>query len=375
MGLFLDMRGNRAAYTTGNPPVTVNPNENYAREIMQLFSIGLNKLQPDATLKLDATGLPIPTYDQLVVQGMARVFTGWNYNQSGTSTNPPADYYKAMTLIPAWHETGTKQLFDGIVLGAGQTGQKDLADALNAIFNHPNIGPFVCRELIQRLVTDNPSPAYVYRVAQKFANNGQGVRGDMQAVIRAILTDYEARSTNVIGYQGYGHLKEPLIRATEIIRAFKPKSNTGLWKVSTTDAELGQSALRAPTVFNFFEPMYVYPGELAVAGLAAPEFQITTDTTAIATSNFLETGIRSAFKGNDITLNLSSERTLASNPSALLDRLNTVLMAGQMSTAMRDRIITYVNTIPLDGTGTDTLLRAQGAVHLVGTSPEFSVQK
>jgi uncharacterized protein (DUF1800 family) len=371
MGIYLNMRGNVKA----NPSTGTNPNENYAREILQLFSIGLNKLQPDGTLKLDAQGLPMATYDQSVVVGLARVFTGWNWHQNGTSNNPASDYINPMTLVAGNHESGTKQILDGVVLPANQGGAKDLADLLNQIFNHPNTGPFVCRQLIQRLVTDNPSPAYVYRVAQKFADNGQGVRGDMKAVIKAILTDYEARSTEVMLYQGFGHLKEPLIRTTQVIRAFHPKSNSGYWRIPETDFELGQSPCKAPTVFNFFEPMYVFPGALASAGLVAPEFQITTDTTAIAASNFLETGIRSSFKGNDVTINLATERALANNPGALVDRINTLLMAGQMSTAMRDRIIQYINTIPLDGSGTDTLTRAQGAVHLVATSPEFSVQK
>jgi len=371
MGVFLNMRGNLKA----NAATGTNPNENYAREVLQLFSIGLNKLQPDGTLKLDATGLPIPTYDQSVVQGLARVFTGWNWHQNGTSNNPAADYVNAMTLVAANHETGTKQLLDGVVLPANQTGQKDLADLLNQIFNHPNIGPFVCRQLIQRLVTDNPSPAYVYRVAQKFANNGNGVRGDMQAVVRAILTDYEARSVDVINNQGYGHLREPVVRTAHVIRAFHPKSNSYYWKIPQTDSELGQSALRAPTVFNFFEPAYVYPGQLAVAGLVAPEFQITTDTTSIASSNFLESGIRAGFKGGDIFLNINTERAIASNASALVDRVNMLLMANQMPTDMHDRIMTYLNTIPIDGSGTDTITRAQSAIHLVATSPQFSVQK
>jgi len=264
MGIYLDMQGNRAAYIPSGQTEPVNPNENYAREIMQLFSIGLNKLQPDGTLKLDAAGLPIATYDQSVVVGLARVFTGWNWHQSGQSTSPAVDYYNPMTLITARHETGTKQLFDGVVLPAGQGGPKDLADTLNQIYNHPNTGPFICKQLIQRLVTDNPSPAYVYRVAQKFANNGQGIRGDMKAVIKAILTDYEARSVNVINLQGYGKLKEPLLRATQTIRAFHPKSNSGYWKIQQTDSELSQSPLRAPTVFNFFEPAERIEGLRAV---------------------------------------------------------------------------------------------------------------
>jgi len=254
------------------------------------------------------------------------------------------------------------------VLPANQTGQKDLADALNLIFKHPNTGPFICKQLIQRLVTDNPSPAYVYRVSQAFADNGQGVRGDMKAVIRAILTDYEARSTAFLPLPGYGHLKEPLLRMTAVMRGFHPLSTSGWFKVSRTD-EIGQTALHAPTVFNFFEPGFVYPGTLAENGLVSPEFQITSETTAIALSNLLETGTRTTFKGGDIRLDLTTEINLTI-PN-LVDRLNNILMAGQMSAGMKTTLTNYLtNTAGLTGT-----TRAQHALHLVATSPEFSVQK
>jgi uncharacterized protein (DUF1800 family) len=300
------------------------------------------------------------------------VFTGWTWHQTGsTNFNPPANYIDPMTLVPNFHEPGTKQLLDGVVLPAGQGGTKDLADALNQIFNHPNTGPFVAKQMIQRLVTSNPSPPYVYRVAQKFNNNGQGVRGDMRAVVRAVLTDYEARTTTVLANQGFGKLREPLLRATATIRALHPTSASGYFKIPITDVELGQSPMRAPTVFNFFEPGYVYPGVLAQNGMVAPEFAIASETEVVSTANFLELGVRLAFKGNDVRVDLTTERALATNPAALVDRLNALLMAGGMPASMRTRIINHVNTIPVS----NPALRAQAAVHLVVTSPEFAIQR
>ena len=281
-----------------------------------------------------------------------------------------------MTLVNSWHETGTKQTLDGVILPAGQTGQKDLADALNELFNHPNTGPFICSQLIQRLVTDNPSPGYVYRVSQVFANNGQGVRGDMKAVIRAILMDYEARGTDVISKQGYGKLKEPLLRATQCIRALHPVSATGYFKIPGTDTELTQTPLRAATVFNFFVPNYYYPGKLSAAGLLAPEFQITYETSAINYSNFMESSTRVNFKGADIKLDLTTEQSLVNttngDSTALVDRLNSTLMSGQMSSGMRTTLINYLNSLsPV----TDSLNPHRAAVHLITTSTEYCNQK
>src|SRR5580693_34303 len=204
MGSYLNMLTN----DKGDPAHGINPNENYARELMQLFSIGLYKLNPDGTLRLDATGLPIPTYDQSVVQGFAQVFTGWTYagGDHGNTRNffhVTPNWRQPMEPWPDHHAQGPKQLLDGATLPGGQTPQQDLAAALDLIFNHPNVGPFLCRQLIQRLVTSNPSPAYVYRCAQAFANNGHGVRGNMQAVLLAILLDYEARATTFLPQPGY----------------------------------------------------------------------------------------------------------------------------------------------------------------------------
>src|SRR4029079_19376764 len=206
MGVYLNMAGSSKSI----PEQGVNPNENYAREILQLFSIGLYELHPDGTLRLDADNQPIPTYDQDVVKAFARAFTGWtlggqNQRNPQRFFRPERNYRIPMEPWAAYHATDEKRLLDGAVLPAGQSAQTDLEQALDVIFHHPNVGPFVCKSLIQRLVTSNPSPAYVYRCAQWFDNNGAGVRGDLATVVRAILLDYEARATSVAAREDAGH--------------------------------------------------------------------------------------------------------------------------------------------------------------------------
>jgi uncharacterized protein (DUF1800 family) len=260
-----------------------------------------------------------------------------------------------------------------VVLPANQVGggAKDLADAMNQVYKHPNTGPFICRQLIQRLVTANPSPGYIYRVSQVFADNGQGVRGDMKAVIRAILMDYEARSTAVISQPGYGKIREPVLRASHTIRALHPVSASTFWKMPDTETELTQTAMKAPTVFNFFLPDYVYPGNLTTAGLFSPEMQVTYETTSINYSNFMESSTRTSFKSGDIKLDLSTEQALAlADTTPLVDRLSLVLMANGMSAGMKTTLVNYLNTQATTGQ-----TRAQAAVHLITTSSEFCTQK
>jgi uncharacterized protein (DUF1800 family) len=386
MGQYLDMRGSKKASGTNKP------NENYPREIMQLFSIGLQKVHPDGTTVLDASGLPIATYGQDEVSELARAFTGWNWHQAGTGSSPGSNYLDPMTPTNTNdHDTGAKTLFDPtippatpapVIIPASQTIPKDLADAHNALFNHPATGPFICRKLIQRLVCSNPSPGYVYRVSQVFANNGQGVRGDMKAVIKAILTDYEARSNDVLSYQGYGRLKEPVLRWSQVMRALHVQSNSGLFRSRNTDVDLAQSPLRAPTVFNFFEPDFIYPGTLSDNGLFGPEFQITNETQVLNMDNFFWDGVRfansqtnsAAFNPtDDLRVDLTTESNLASNSALLLDRLNKILMSGQMSSALRQRIIDYLASS--EGAALNSFDKARRAVHFVVTSPEFAVQK
>lgn len=369
MGQYLDMLHNDKANTSGR-----SPNENYAREIMQLFTIGLYRLNLDGSLTLDSQSLPIATYDQNAVIGLAAVFTGWNYAQTGTPVwnGATPNYRNPMIPIANHHQTTSKTILGGVVIPASQTAQQDLKTALDTIFNHPNVGPFVCRQLIQRLVTSNPSPGYLYRVASVFNNNGQGVRGDLRAVVRAILTDYDARGVPIMADQGYGHEREPVVRFTNLLRAFNATSVSGKFNVTGSNS-LGQVPLHSPTVFNFFSPDFEAPGAIALAGLTSPEFEITTGTTVIAQANLLRSAINSGNGPSDdrITLNLSAEQTLASDPTQLVDHLNTLLMAGGMSSAMRTTMINAITQI----SASNPTERVRTAIYLVINSPEFVVQK
>jgi uncharacterized protein (DUF1800 family) len=372
MGAYLDMLQNDKANTSR----TRLPNENYARELMQLFSIGLYHLNLDGSLTLSSTGFPIATYNQDAVLGTAAVLTGWTFAQPGVATPVfrPAvqDWRDPMINIPTRHETAAKTILNGVVIPANQTAAQDLKMTLDTIFNHPNVGPFICRQLIQRLVTSNPTPGYVYRVASVFNDNGQGVRGDLKAVVRAILLDYDAR-VGFVTAQGAGHQREPVVRVTNLLRAFNATSPSGKYSVRNAYANLAEEAMHSPTVFNFFGPDYSAPGAIATAGLKSPEFEITTDSTVISISNYLRTAIYTGLgpSGDRITLALSPEQARASDPAGLVDHLNTVLMAGGMSSNMRTILINAVTQIP----STNTLERVRTAIYLVVNSPEFAIDK
>jgi uncharacterized protein (DUF1800 family) len=374
MGAYLNMLQSDKA----NPSRGTLPNENYARELMQLFSIGLYNLNLDGSLTLSSSGFPIATYNQDAILGTAAVFTGWTYAQPG-STNPvffpgPAaqSWRDPMINIASHHETAAKTILNGVVVPANQSAAQDLKLTLDTIFNHPNVGPFICRQLIQRLVTSNPSPGYVYRVVSVFNDNGQGVRGDLKAVVRAILMDYDAR-VGFLAVQGAGHEREPVVRLTNLLRGFNATSPDGKYSVRNAYASLAEEAMHSPTVFNFFGPDYAAPGAIAAAGLKSPEFEITTDTTVISIANYLRTAIYGSLgpASDRITLNLAAEQTRASDPAGLVDHLNSLLMAGGMSSNMRNIMINAVTQIP----ATNTLERVRTAIYLVTNSPEFVVDK
>ena len=371
MGLYLDMLGNDKA----NPVTGTVPNENYGREVMQLFTVGLVKLNPDGTIVLDGNAKPIPTYGQSEVIGFSTVFTGWNFSQDGLFWDYVQENWRqTMKLVPAHHDPASKRLLDGLVLPPGQSGEQDLKDAHDALFNHQNCGPFIARSLIQRLVTSNPSPGYIYRVAKKFANNGSGVRGDMKAVLKAILLDYEARSATSLANPNFGKQREPMLRVATVYRAFNARAFNNRFQFSTYNLspDFGQAFLDAPSVFNFFSPFFSLSGELATAGLKSPEYQITTDTTAIASSNNIRNriaAVKTPTYPSSIGLDLTAQVALASNPAALVDSLNTLMLAGQMSAGLRAQLINAVTA------QSSPLQRAQTAVQLLATSPEFCVQK
>lgn len=392
MGEFLDMLKNQKG----------TPNENYAREINQLFSIGLYQLYSDGTLQLDSRGLPVATYDQNAIIGFARVFTGWSYADAGANffagrvfaigVTPPS-ITTPMLLFPTRHEPGAKTLLNGVTIPALPTGTavtaasaySDLDAAINCIFSHPNLGPFIARQLIQRLVTSNPSPGYIYRVSRKFDDNGQGVRGDLKAVVKAILTDYEARTTDTLAFPGTGKQQEPVLRVAKVLRAFGATSTSGKWLIGGTDGTLGMTPLAAPTVFNFFAPDYIAPGDLANANLLSPEFDITNESTITTAANAMRSlafdGIGGG--GTDRTklsfnLNTTTDPWIGQsiNPTTLVDQFNLLLMSGQMPTTMRDKIATAVALTNNGGTsGANQLERVRTAVHLIITSPQFSTQR
>jgi uncharacterized protein (DUF1800 family) len=361
MGVYLDMLRNDVA----DPNSGSHPNENYARELMQLFSIGLYQLNIDGSLTLDAQGSPIPTYDQGAVTGLAAVLTGWTYSGSSDFWNGSENYRPAMMSFPEHHTPEAKMILSGVTIPGGQSPQQDLQQALDTIFNHPNVGKFIGRELIQRLVTSNPSPGYIYRVAATFDNNGQGVRGDLKAVIKAILLDYDARGASKTG-QGVGKQKEPVLRLTNLYRAVKANPNGGIYSFWLPD-EFGQQALNSPTVFNFFSPDYVAPGAIALAGLRSPEFQITTETTVVEQANT----IYAALFWQDIPLDLTQEESLASDPAALVDYFGKILMNGAMSNEMRAILIDTIGRLPSD----DPQGRVLSTLWLILNSPEYVIEK
>ncbi|MDP3072025.1 MAG: DUF1800 family protein [Opitutaceae bacterium] len=390
MGIYLSsLRNAKATFNNAGQPLTV-ADENYAREIMQLFSIGLHELNPDGTVRLDPAGQPIPTYTQATIAELAKVFTGWSFASAtpGATANnnlfrgAAGNYIDPMMLWPAFHDDTAKTIIGGKVLPAAQGGVKDLQDTLDALFAHPSTGPFISRQLIQRLVTSNPSPGYVYRVAQAFANNGAGVRGDLGAVTRAILLDYEARSGAVAATATFGKMKEPLLRATGMFRAFYAGSNLGRFNIANPESSLQQAALRAPTVFNFYEPDFVMPGDIASAGLYAPEFQILTGISALTQPNFYYTYIynnRSATDPNQQTIGLSLQAwlPLARTPQQLVDTLNLLLASGSVPKTATDRIVAAIAAMPA-GTATNTandLERVRSAIYLFITSPFGAIQK
>jgi uncharacterized protein (DUF1800 family) len=369
MGDYLNMaNSNKPDLTRG-----IAANENYAREIMQLFMIGLYELNLDGTQKLDASGNPIPTYTQTTVENLARVFTGWTYSGIGGTVptrNNPAYYDFPMQPVQSNHDVGAKTLFNGFVVPANMAANAELELVLNHLYSHPNVAPFIAKQLIQKLVSGNPSPAYVERVARVFNNNGQGVKGDLKAVVRHILLDQEARGP-IKTERGVGKLKEPVLLGLAAYRALGGV-NDGVW-LRTQYAAMGQDLFRAPTVFNYY-----VPDNTISNGKLGPEFEILTSTTAFARANFLRnlTNVNYAVDANVVgatgtTINWAPWQALAGNPAALVDRLAWVLTAGSMSTSARQQVINTVNAM----SSTDTLARARTAAYLVLNSSHFQVNR
>jgi len=437
MGVYLNMQANRRANLTQN----IHPDENYAREINQLFSVGLVKLNADGTPQLSG-GQPIPTYGQLEITNFAHVFTGWNWfdcapsNFSGCGPNftTGTNFQTPMAPFAAFHDNGSDPLNDisnkqllsypgavnGGVLANGGTPQTDLAFALDNIFRHPNVGPFIGKQLIQRLVTSNPSPQYVQRVATVFNNDGTPaqVRGNLKAVVQAILLDPEARYGQWRQPNSFGKLREPLLRLTHFWRAMGARHQCGNDYVAGTTtfhyanqpyryagyvtawgtadkiygSGVGQAPLNADTVFNFFKPSYLPPGEMTAAGLFGPEFQINTDTLIVNSTNSTAGkswgfDLSSACDPNDDTgevkINRTQDAALAGSanggPSDPADRLvdayNLRFMSGQMSPFMRQTLLSVLNPIGIADGPDWKPQRISRALLLIQTSAEYMIQK
>jgi uncharacterized protein (DUF1800 family) len=359
------------------------PDENYAREVMQLFSIGLIELNTDGTPK-QVNGNPVDTYGMDDIRGLARVFTGWGWGNTGTpdpvngrfgGSNPqdPMRRVIPMQFYAQYHSPLEKQ-FLGVTVLAGTAGPQALKTALDTLFSHPNVGPFLAQRLIQHMVTSNPSPAYVGRVAAAFNNNGSGVRGDLRATVRAVLFDPEATIPGT--GPNAGKLREPNLRLAAWMRAFGATSQSGNFRLGVLDNQLAQTPMRAPSVFNYFRPGYVPPNTgVAGADLVAPEFQITHEISVAAYANFIQSVIQNGIgTGSDVRADYSAINAIADNADALVARVNLMLSGNALSSATVASIRDAVNAIPMTATNAQQN-RAQLAIFLTMTSPEFLVQK
>jgi len=375
----------------GDSSKGTSPDENYAREVMQLFTIGLVLLNPDGSQKLDGSGQPIPTYPQAVVSAYARVFTGWSYS-TGFGTNP-SNYqnwsvaeYQPLICYDTYHDFGAKTLVsytgnygsnsDALGVPANNACATDLQQGLAILVNHPNVAPFISKQLIQRLVTSNPTPAYVARISAVFSGSG----GNLSEVVTAILTDTEALTGTIpaqyAANYSFGKAREPLLKLTALWRYYHAAASVGLYTFNNPQNAYVERPQGASSVFNFYTPSYAPPGEVADTGLVAPEFQIINESTVATTANDL-TSRSNAYVGNSsnkpetIAIDLSTLTAIANDPNALASQINHDLMYGSMSAAMNASLVKMITAIP----ATSAVGRAQAALQLTLISPEFAIQK
>jgi uncharacterized protein (DUF1800 family) len=378
MGRYLSHVGNQKA----DPSINRYPDENYAREIMQLFTIGLWKLNPDSSRQLDGFGQPIPTYTNPDITQLARVMTGfWFGGQTwGGGGWTEQDFATPMSVHADRHDFGSKTLPGGYVIPArpatAENARRDIEDAVNFLFNYPNTSVFISRQLIQFLVTDNPSPAYIQRVGAVFANNGSGARGDLGAVVRAILLDEEARDPRFTESTTHGRLKEPVIRAMALGRAFGLKQVPNLlwWDWNEFFNDSRQEPTYAPSVFNYYRPDYKAPGLLTQNNLASPVFQITDSYSAISYPNRIWDLIENGFQQWEtygFPIDLAREKDLAATPERLVDHLNLLFCAGKMRPSTRTLILDTLTQIPVE----QAAARARIAAYLALVAPEGAVMK
>ena len=375
MGEYLSMKGNRKPDASEN----IQPDENYAREVLQLFSIGQVLLNNDGTVKLDTDGVPLPAYDQSTIENFARVFTGWHFANADHFIWPKqSDYILPMQPWEEYHDTDAKTLLNGTTLTAGLTARQDMNAALDNIFNHENVGPFIAKQLIQRLVTSNPSPQYVSDVAAVFNSNMAGERGSLASTIKAILMHSEARQGHLDNPDTFGKLKEPLIRLTQVWRAFQPQTIPFAFNYSWAENELGQAPLSSPSVFNFFRPSYSQPGEINDRGLVSPEFQILDETSIIKITNRLlantlwSHNFKHDTQGQRIAIDISTEMDLEADREALLDHLDLLMLGGHMSADLRYEINLLMDARSYENAASQRVVEA---IFLIATSPEAAIQR
>ena len=383
MGLYLSHFNNPKS----NPALNIHPDENFAREVMQLFSIGLYELNTDGSIKLDVNGKFIPTYDNDDIREFAKIFTGFGdpvNNEFGVFEEEEviAESALPMKMYDEHHEPGQKKLLKGQIVPSGQTGLEDFEDAMDNLFNHPNVGPFIGKAMIQFMVTSNPSPEYIERVASAFNNNGLGVRGDLKAVIKAILLDPEARSCSPQDFLNSGRLREPLTRFTSLIKAFNPQplgnnENVYVNPMYEWTENIGQTPQYSPSVFNFFQPGYQPNGLIADNNLVGPEFQIHNSSTAVAFVNQLNEWVfnESPFEddidagiNSGIRMDYGDELALVENPSALVNRLDILLGAGLLTQRTKTIITNAIKQL-------DNEDRLPIATYLIMMSPDYAVLK
>ena len=379
-----------------NPAENAFPDENYARELMQLFSLGVHKLNQDGSVQVDDDGAPIPAYDNVAVDGLAKVFTGLGAGEVSECGNvfAPAfglnikniDMTVPMQMYEEWHEQGPKTLFDDIVIPGDQTGLQDIEQAIDHIFAHPNVGPFLAQRLIQRLVKSNPSPEYIFRVAEAFNDNGAGVRGDMQAIIKAILLDPEARDCAPMQLEENGRLREPILRYTHFARAMDKFPVEGrYWETGAPMLEAtGQHPMHAPSVFNFFQSDFAPQGPIAEAELVAPEYQILNSVTSTEYFNLVDDWAVHEELFYHWESVPSSEKTtyidvhyllnFARDPEVLMNELDLILTHGQLTDRTRTLLRTVLNNYEEEGI--DLLIeRTLLALYFLMVCPDYVVIK
>ena len=388
MGQYLSHLNNRRS----DPSLNRFPDENFAREVMQLFTIGLYELNPDGTRRLDGAGEPIPTYGNAEITEMAKIFTG--LTMAPEEPGEPIvfgeeqfTFHLPMVMYEPEHEPGPKTLLNGFVVPAGQSGMQDIESAVDHLFQHPNVGPFIGSHLIRFLVTSNPSPAYVARVTAAFDDNGSGVRGDMKAVLRAVLLDTEARDTTRIDDPHFGKVREPFVRWVQLGRAFHATSDSGQFYhyggnfpgetvEGAESVALAQYPFFSPSVFNFFSPRHQPTGPLADADLVAPEMEIIHAFTAIAGINLVDRAVieeEYIFDRDEgvAWLELGPEVLAAeAGPDALIDRLDLLLTYGTLSAGTRQILLDAI--LPLAGEPYEQTIMA---LYLLMICPEYAVQR